>query len=224
MSLIAIAANFGVPLVSGKCTRVPAVPMVHIGRVDAKIGPLVCGWARLPLFTCFAVEKLAAFHFTLFANRSPPSRLASKLVRPFQFSGSRGTPAHTYSMFKFRTVASCPILGLSLLIFYHVHCNLCSTLVTVVRVSHPHNSKPAGRALKTLSILHSLIAVWSCYCLTLTVALLYKSSHRLHHGSSVLILPPSVIWRSNVDTTHGADGQGCSNGSPKNPVNQRLPF
>ena len=42
--------------------------MDHIGRVDTKIALLVCEWVRLPLFSCFAVEKLAVFHFLLLAN------------------------------------------------------------------------------------------------------------------------------------------------------------
>lgn len=126
--------------------------MDHNGRVDTKIARLVCEWVTIPLFTCLAVEKLAAFHFTLLANRS----LASSLYA-FQFSGSRGSPAHTHSMFKFRTMAFCPGKDLSLLIFYNVHCCLRPRPVTVVRVytphtSHPHFSEPAGQALNTLSI------------------------------------------------------------------------
>ena len=60
-------------------------------------------------------------------------------------------------MFKFRIVAFCPEMGLSLLIVNYVHYYLHSRLVTAVRVyipplPHPHSSKPAGRALQVLTI------------------------------------------------------------------------
>lgn len=107
-----------------------------------------------PLFACFVVEKLAAFHSILLANRSPPSCLARTSFSS-QYAGSRGRPAHTYSnMFIFRSVAFCPEWGLSLLIINNVHYCHHSRLVTAVSVytlhlsqPHPHSSEPAGRAL-----------------------------------------------------------------------------
>lgn len=150
-----LRAKFGSTPRLGNVLGCLALPKDHIGRVDAKIGQLICEWARIPLFACFDVEKLAAFHFTLFANRSPPSCLASCFYA-IHFAGSRGSPAHTYSMVKNRIVAF-PELAPSLLIFNNVHYYLYPRLVTAVRVYTPHHpylhsSEPAGRALNTLTL------------------------------------------------------------------------
>lgn len=131
-----------------------ALPTDYIGRVGAKIARLI--WQ--PLFACFAVEKISGLSFHTSCQSKGTFRLASSLYA-FQFFGSRGSPAQTYSMFKFRSVAFCPGLGLSLLIIYHVHYYHHLRLVTPVRVctphlSHPHFSEPAGQALNTLSYNH----------------------------------------------------------------------
>ncbi len=143
-----IAANLGVPVRKrGNFTRVPsyaAGPPRARRRKNSSI-------SSLPLFI---VEKLAAFHFT--ACQSKSTFLPGKQLVRLPVLWVLWDPAQTYSMFKFRSVAFCPGLGLSLLIFHHVHYYLSLRLHRAVRVytphlHHPHISKPAGRALTTLS-------------------------------------------------------------------------